>query len=124
MLARYLLKKYAQKENLKIIGFTEEAISAIEEYSWPGNIRELSNKVTRAAIMCEQKYINAEDLGLKAVDSSPLNLKVVRDSAEIHALKTTLSATGNNVSAAAKLLGITRPTLYDLIKKHNINVND
>ncbi|MCG6200934.1 PEP-CTERM-box response regulator transcription factor [Psychromonas antarctica] len=123
LLARYLLKKYAQEENLKIVGFTEDAISAIEEYSWPGNIRELGNKVTRAAIMCEQKYISAEDLGLKSVDPIPLNLKVIREGAELNALKTTLNATGNNISAAAKLLGVTRPTLYDLMKKHNLSIN-
>jgi len=124
LLANYLLKKYTQEEKLKINGFTEEAINAIEAYAWPGNIRELKNKITRAAIMCEQKYIHAEDLGLKTVDSSPLNLKEVRESAEVNALKTTLSATGHNVSAAAKLLGITRPTLYDLIKKHNLNTDE
>jgi len=124
LLANYLLKKYTQEEKLKISGFSEDAINAIESYTWPGNIRELKNKITRAAIMCEQKYINAEDLGLKSVDSSPLNLKEVRESAEINALKTTLSATGYNVSAAAKLLGITRPTLYDLIKKHNLNTDE
>lgn len=123
LLARYLLKKYVQKEKLKIIGFTEDAISAIEEHSWPGNIRELSNKVTRAAIMCEHKYINAEDLGLKSADTAPLNLKVVRESAEAQALKRTLGITGNNISAAAKLLGVTRPTLYDLMKKHNLNTD-
>ena len=77
LLARYLLKKYTQKENLKVTGFTEDAINAIEKYSWPGNIRELSNKITRAAIMCEQKYITVEDIGLKSSDSSPLNLKVI-----------------------------------------------
>ncbi|MGB5445094.1 MAG: PEP-CTERM-box response regulator transcription factor [Psychromonas sp.] len=123
LLARYLLKKYTQKEHLKILGFTEDAISAIEEYAWPGNIRELGNKITRAAIMCEQKFINAEDLGLKSAESVPLNLKVIRESAEINALKTTLNATDNNISAAAKLLGVTRPTLYDLLKKHNLMIN-
>lgn len=123
LLARYLLKKYAKKEHLNIVGLSEEAINAIEEYSWPGNIRELSNKVTRAAIMCEDKYINAEDLGLKSAEHDQLNLKVIRESAEKDALKTTLSATGNNVSAAAKLLGITRPTLYDLMKKHNLDTS-
>jgi len=121
LLARYLLKKYVQKEHLNIVGLSEEAINAIEEYSWPGNIRELSNKVTRAAIMCEDKYISAEDLGLKSAENIQLNLKVIRESAEKDALKTTLSATGNNISAAAKLLGVTRPTLYDLMKKHNLD---
>lgn len=121
LLARYLLKKYVQKEHLNIVGLSEDAINAIEEYSWPGNIRELSNKVTRAAIMCEDKYISAEDLGLKSAENIHLNLKVIRESAEKNALKTTLSATGNNISAAAKLLGITRPTLYDLMKKHNLD---
>jgi two-component system NtrC family response regulator len=124
LLANYLLKKYTQEEKLKINGFSEDAINSIESYAWPGNIRELKNKITRAAIMCEQKYIHAEDLGLKSVTSSPLNLKEIRESAEVNALKTTLSATGYNVSAAAKLLGVTRPTLYDLIKKHNLNTNE
>ena len=124
LLANYLLKKYTQEEKLKINGFSEDAINAIESYAWPGNIRELKNKITRAAIMSEQKYIHAEDLGLKPVNSSPLNLKEIRESAEIDALKTTLNATGYNVSAAAKLLGVTRPTLYDLIKKHNLNTNE
>ncbi|QUM81052.1 MULTISPECIES: PEP-CTERM-box response regulator transcription factor [unclassified Moritella] len=123
LLARYLLKKYAQKEHLNIVGLSEDAINAIEEYSWPGNIRELSNKVTRAAIMCEDKYISAEDLGLKSAENIHLNLKVIRESAEKDALKTTLSATGNNISAAAKLLGVTRPTLYDLMKKHNLDAS-
>ncbi|KXO12504.1 Response regulatory protein [Moritella sp. JT01] len=123
LLARYLLKKYVQKEHLNIVGLSEEAINAIEEYSWPGNIRELSNKVTRAAIMCEDKYISAEDLGLKSAENIQLNLKVIRESAEKDALKTTLSATGNNISAAAKLLGVTRPTLYDLMKKHNLDAS-
>ncbi|MFT6347428.1 MAG: two-component system NtrC family response regulator [Psychromonas sp.] len=123
LLARYLLQKYSQKENLKVTGFTEHAVNAIEAYSWPGNIRELSNKITRAAIMCEQKNITAEDIGLKSSNSSPLSLKVIRESAEINALKTTLNATDNNISAAAKLLGITRPTLYDLMKKYHLNAN-
>jgi len=121
LLARYLLKKYVHKEHLNIVGLSEEAINAIEEYSWPGNIRELSNKITRAAIMCDDKYISAEDLGLKSAENTQLNLKVIRESAEKNALKTTLSATGNNISAAAKLLGVTRPTLYDLMKKHNLD---
>ncbi|SGY90566.1 Two component, sigma54 specific, transcriptional regulator, Fis family protein [Moritella viscosa] len=121
LLARYLLKKYVHKEHLNIVGLSEEAINAIEEYSWPGNIRELSNKITRAAILCDDKYISAEDLGLKSAENTQLNLKVIRESAEKNALKTTLSATGNNISAAAKLLGVTRPTLYDLMKKHNLD---
>lgn len=123
LLARYLLNKYIQEEHLKIIGFTDDGLDAIESYLWPGNIRELKNKIVRAAIMCEGKYINAEDLCLKLSTKVPLNLKMVRQNAEIQALKSTLITTENNVSAAAKLLGITRPTLYDLIKKYNLKLN-
>jgi len=124
LLARYLLKKYIDKESLKIIGFNHEAIDCIEEHPWPGNIRELNNKIIRAAIMTEGKYITAEDLGLKVCNTPALNLKAVRRSAEVKAIKTALIKSDHNMSSTAKLLGITRPTLYDLMKKYNLASNE
>ena len=73
--------------------------------------------------MCELKYISAEDLGLSNHNKSPLNLKEIRRDAEVKALKQALIANDNNISAAAKSLGITRPTLYDLLKKYNFSLS-
>lgn len=122
LLAKYLLNKYVQQQNLPVVGFSEDAINAIEDHNWPGNVRELENKIKRASIMCELKYISASDLGLKNTDKAPLNLKAIRRNAEVSALKQALIANDNNISAAAKSLGITRPTLYDLMKKYNLGL--
>jgi len=80
----------------------------------------MENKIKRAAIMCDLKYISALDLGLKNDDAAPLNLKEIRRNAEVSALRQALIASDNNISAAAKSLGITRPTLYDLMKKYDM----
>jgi two-component system, NtrC family, response regulator len=121
LLAKYLLNKYKEQQKSTIIGFSEDAINSIENHNWPGNVREIENKIKRAVIMCDSKYISAVDLGLKLVGESPLNLKSVRRNAEICALKQALISSDNNISAAAKSLGITRPTLYDLMKKYDLN---
>lgn len=123
LLARYLLKKYAHQENLKVTGFNDEAINCIEQHDWPGNIRELNNKIIRAAIMADGKYITADDMGLSANSSAQLNLKAVRKDAEVKAIKSALIKSDYNVSSSAKLLGITRPTLYDLMKKYHLDAN-
>ena len=120
LLAKYLLNKYVKKQRLQIVGFSEDAINGIENHSWPGNVREMENKIKRAAIMCDLKYISALDLGLKNDDVAPLNLKEIRRNAEVSALRQALIASDNNISAAAKSLGITRPTLYDLMKKYDM----
>ena len=120
LLAKYLLNKYVKKQKLQIIGFSEDAINGIETHTWPGNVREMENKIKRAAIMCDLKYISALDLGFVNEDVAPLNLKEIRRNAEVSALKQALIASDNNISAAAKSLGITRPTLYDLMKKYDM----
>ena len=120
LLAKYLLNKYVKKQKLQIIGFSEDAINGIENHTWPGNVREMENKIKRAAIMCDLKYISALDLGLVNADTTPLNLKEIRRNAEVSALKQALIASDHNVSAAAKSLGITRHTLYDLMKKYDM----
>ncbi len=121
LIAKHILNKTVSEQGLTPVGFSEDAINAIEHYPWPGNVRELENKVKRACIMCDNKYISAQDLGLTEADSPLLNLKEARQRAEVAALKNALASTDNNISATAKLLGVTRPTLYDLMKKYQLN---
>jgi len=123
LLARHFQLKFAKEHSQAVSGFTPDAIESIEGYSWPGNIREMENKVKRAVIMAEGKYITREDLGLAAAGELSLNLRHVRQEAEKSAILRALSMTDHNVSAAAKLLGITRPTFYDLIKKYDMHLN-
>jgi two-component system NtrC family response regulator len=122
LLARHFLEKFSQQQQRKISGFSTEAAEAIEGYQWPGNIREMENKIKRAVIMCEEKYITPIDLALAAPNELSINLRYVRQEAERIAIKQALSMADGNYSAAAKLLGITRPTLYDLVKKYEINI--
>ncbi|MDB6063082.1 MAG: PEP-CTERM-box response regulator transcription factor [Verrucomicrobiaceae bacterium] len=122
LLARHFLEKFAEQQQRKINGFTSEAAEAIEGYHWPGNIREMENKIKRAVIMCEGKNITPVDLALVTPSELFINLRHVRQEAERIAIKQALSLADGNYSAAAKLLGITRPTLYDLVKKYDINI--
>lgn len=122
LLARHFKTRFAKEHDQKISGFTPDAIAAIESYSWPGNIREMENKVKRAVIMADGKYITRDDLGLAVAGELSLNLRHVRQEAEKGAILRALSMTDNNISAAAKLLGITRPTFYDLIKKYDMPI--
>ncbi len=120
LLARYLLEKMAEEQKRNISGFTTEATLAIESYHWPGNIREMENKIKRAIIMCDEKFVSPIDLAIDDPESFSINLRQVRQEAEKAAIKQAISLADDNYSAAAKLLGITRPTLYDLIKKYNL----
>lgn len=120
LLARHFKRKFAEEQSQHITGFTPEAINAIEDYNWPGNIRQMENIVKRAVIMADGKLITSEDLGLDSETEINLNLREVRSIAERSAINQALAMTDQNMSATAKLLGITRPTLYDLIKKHSI----
>ena len=128
LLARYLFTKLAAGTATSASGFTPEALASIEQHNWPGNIRELENRIKRALVLCDGKYIDSADLGLgracpaELPPPRPINLRQVRQDAEIKAIREALSATDNNMTTAAKYLGITRPTLYDLIKKHEISV--
>lgn len=121
LLARHFKLKFAKEHGQNVTGFTPDAIAAIENYAWPGNIREMENKIKRAVIMADGKHITREDLGLAEASELSLNLRHIRQEAERAAILRALSMTDNNISAAAKLLGITRPTFYDLIKKYDMN---
>jgi len=123
LLARHFLRTFIAQMNAAVTGFSSEAAEAIEAYQWPGNIREMENRVKRSVVMCEEKQITSEDLGLVSNESLNLNLRQVRYNAERAAILRALTMSEHNISATAKLLGVTRPTLYDLMKKYNIQVN-
>jgi two-component system, NtrC family, response regulator len=122
VLAHAMLRKYSNVGGKARRGFTEEATAALEVYPWPGNVRELENRVKTAMIMAETPLITAEDLGLKEGAENPLlfNLKEVRTRAERQAIRQAMSITDGNVSRTAELLGVSRPTLYDLMEKYGI----
>jgi two-component system NtrC family response regulator len=122
VLAHAMLRKFGNVGGKPRRGFTEEATAALEAYAWPGNVRELENRVKTAMIMAETPLITAEDLGLKEGTENPLlfNLKEVRTRAERQAIRQAMSITDGNVSRTAELLGVSRPTLYDLLEKYGI----
>ncbi len=123
ILARTLLQKYSKKQKRAINGFSDDAVSAMESYEWPGNVRELENKIKGAVIMADGKMVTARDLGLQAGQEhgDSLNLREVRAQAESKAIRVALTKSLGNVSKAADLLGITRPTLYDLFSKYGLS---
>ena len=123
ILARNLLAKYAKQQSRAINGFSEDANQAIESYSWPGNVRELENKIKGAVIMADGKQVTASDLGITNTDQEEesLNLREVRQRAESRAIRTALMKNFGNISRTAELLGITRPTLYDLLNKYGLS---
>ncbi|MDO6705908.1 PEP-CTERM-box response regulator transcription factor [Photobacterium sp. 1_MG-2023] len=124
LLARYFLQQASQQNAHKITGFSDDAIRAMLQHNWPGNIRELQNKVKSAVIMSDSKLITALDLALHTTDaeSEPLalNLRQVREEAEKQAITKALSLTDGNMSNTANILGITRPTLYSLMDKYMV----
>lgn len=122
LLARHFLARAAERHGSRVRGFSDEALSAIAAYSWPGNVRELENVINRAVIMAEGKLITADDLGLVTADGGlpSLNLREVREGAEQRAVREALTRALGNVSKAAELLGVARPTLYDLMRKYDI----
>lgn len=127
IIAQSLLKTFGKQMGRDNLSFSEDAIRAIKHHDWPGNVREMINKVKRAAIMADERKVSAQDLELE--DDQPfaeeaLNLRHIRDSAEKAAVLQAIQATQHNMAKAARLLGITRPTLYSLVDKFNITAED
>ena len=122
VLAKAFLNRICQEQGRAIRGFDKEATAAIESHDWPGNVREIESRVKRAVIMADGNYVTAEDLELEHVEAepAPLNLKQVREEAELRAIQRALVSADDNISEAAKLLGVTRPTLYSLVEKYNL----
>ena len=124
ILARNILARCANQQGRSLGGFSDDANDAIESYSWPGNVRELENKIKGAVIMADGKQVTAADLGIDAVEASEvesLNLREVRQRAESKAIRIALMKNFGNISRAAEQLGVTRPTLYDLLNKYGLS---
>lgn len=123
LLAHAFLNRFNEELKRSVKGFTPDALSALSAHGWPGNVRELENKLKRAVIMSDGDRITATDLDLGGeAQQEILNLKQAREQADRKALKTALATADNNITQAARYLGISRPTLYDLIKQHNIEL--
>jgi two-component system NtrC family response regulator len=121
LLARHFLQKYAAAMQTGAKSFAPDALAAIDAWGWPGNVRELENRVKRAAIMAEAKMVTAADLDLDGkADAIPINLKAARELADRKAIRHALARAEGNISGTARLLGISRPTLYDLMKAYDL----
>ena len=122
LLAHAFVQRYARENGRGSMALTEDAINAIDAHPWPGNVRELENCLKRAVIMADGNRITADDLGLETVeeDLERLNLRHVRDEAERRAVLRVLARTNNNVARAAEILGVSRPSLYDLMNRFGL----
>jgi two-component system NtrC family response regulator len=126
LLARHFVNRFARELNPRVGGLGPDAAEAIDAHGWPGNVRELENRVKRAVIMADGKLIGAADLDLPGgsepdEEALQINLRAAREIADRRAIRVALSRTENNISGAAKLLGISRPTLYDLMKQYQLS---
>jgi two-component system NtrC family response regulator len=123
VLTDFFLHKYCAKENKPLPALTPETMECLLRYDWPGNVRELENCLKRAVIMSEGGHITAEDIGLELpADSEPpiLDLRQIRDEAERRAILAALGRSNGNVVKAAEMLGVSRPTLYDLMHRFGL----
>lgn len=124
LLARVFLARFAREINPQVKGFAADALAAIDAWRWPGNVRELENRVKRAVIMAEGKLVGAADLDLTdtgQAEDNALNLKAAREVADRRVIRHALARCEGNISNTAKLLGVSRPTLYDLLKQYDLH---
>jgi len=124
LLARPFVNRFARELKTKVQNLAPDAVAAIDGYGWPGNVRELENRIKRAVIMADGKSVTAEDLDLSGGGGEqpmPINLRTARETVDRKVIRQALARTDNNISGAAKLLGISRPTLYDLLKQYHLS---
>lgn len=122
LLAKIFLDRYSSENRKKIKGFSNQALEAIEHYSWPGNVRELENRIKRAVIMSEGKKITVEDLEMESTEGRKecMVLKDARENLEKELILKAIARNEKNLTKAASELGVSRPTLYDLMEKLGI----
>jgi two-component system NtrC family response regulator len=127
LLSNLFLRKFSAEFGKKIKGFSASAVELLESYNWPGNVRELENRIQRAVIMSESSIIEPHDLGFtekparqKVTFQNGMTLKEARDKVEKEMIISAVERHNGNIAKAAVELGISRPTLYDLMRKHGI----
>ena len=123
LLARHFVNRFGRELKTGVQALSADALAAIDAYAWPGNVRELENRIKRAVIMADGKTVTAADLDFGSNDEESaelINLRAAREIADRRAIRQAMSRTDNNISGAAKLLGISRPTLYDLLKQYRL----
>ena len=126
LLANVFLNRFNQEFNRSIRGFTDAATAALDAHDWPGNVRELENRLKRAGVMAEGRMIDVMDLELASADDEvkfDLDLRSARLRAEKEVLRAALARSNNTLTTAARLLGVSRPTLYALMDVHGIAVD-
>jgi len=124
LLAKAFLARFAKEMNPQVRGFASDALAVIDAWQWPGNVRELENRVKRAVIMADEKLVSAADLDLSEPDEelfNALNLKSAREQIDRKVIRHALARSEGNISSTAKMLGISRPTLYDLLKQYDLH---
>jgi two-component system NtrC family response regulator len=122
LLAHHFLAKFGSEHGRNFKGFTPDALAALTDWHWPGNVRELENRMKRAVIMAEGNRLTADDLDLGDKDdgTAALNLKTAREMADRKAVRLAMARSDGNLTTTAKLLGISRPTLYDMLKQYGM----
>ncbi|MFZ4690329.1 MAG: PEP-CTERM-box response regulator transcription factor [Polymorphobacter sp.] len=121
LLAHHFLAKFSRENSRNFKGFMPDAIAAINDWAWPGNVRELENRLKRAVIMADSSRLTAADLDLDTSrDDATMSLKAAREAADRAAIRKVLARTESNMTSAAKILGVSRPTLYDLMKQYGM----
>ncbi|GGA35297.1 PEP-CTERM-box response regulator transcription factor [Sphingomonas psychrolutea] len=122
LLAQHFLKSYAKSMHSAVTGLSPDARAAIAAWGWPGNVRELENRMKRAVIMAEGKLVTAADLDLReGAPEPPINLRAARENADRATIAQALARAEGNISNTARLLGVSRPTLYDLLKSYDLH---
>lgn len=128
LLARAFVRRHAAAMKLPVTGLTPDALAAIDAWTWPGNVRELENRIKRGVIMADGKLVTAANLDLPGcgqddagVGLHPLNLRSAREIADRKAIRQALARAEGNISGASRLLGVSRPTLYDLLKSYDLH---
>lgn len=123
LLAKHFLNRFSKEFNPSVKGFAPDALKRIDEWKWPGNVRELENRVKRSVIMAEGKTVHADDLDLpleEQEEDDVLNIKAAREQIDRKVIRRALARSEGNISTAAKILGVSRPTLYDLLKQYSL----
>jgi two-component system NtrC family response regulator len=122
LLARHFIARFAPAMNVAVKGIAPDALAALDAWGWPGNVRELENRIKRAVIMAEGKLVTAADLDLEAIGEGAdiINLKAAREIADRRAIRSAIARTQGNISGAARMLGVSRPTLYDLLRQYEM----